>query len=61
MMTGNAGDFGPAALREKSWPLTVVVVGQAISGAWSLITGAISLKFFFELGLYRDWGNWTAS
>jgi hypothetical protein len=57
--TGNGGDSGPAALQGKSWPLTTLVVGQAISGVWSLVNGAVALKFFFGAGLYRDWGKWT--
>jgi hypothetical protein len=48
---------GGQAVRENSWPITVVVVGQTISGVWTAVIGARSLVFFLAMGGPASLGN----
>jgi hypothetical protein len=57
MTTANVEASGSQALQEKSWPITVLVVGQAISGAWAVVLGAWSLLLFLGLGGPDNLGN----
>jgi hypothetical protein len=56
-MPANADASGDRTVREKCWPITVLVVGQAISGVWAVAMGAWSLLLFFGLGGPDNLGN----
>jgi hypothetical protein len=63
MIPANADASGARAVQEKSWPLTILVVGQTISGGWAVVVGAWSLLLLFKLGgpetLENSSGEWS--
>ena len=63
MTLANADASGDRAVQEKSWPLTILVVGQTISGGWAVVAGAWSMLLFFKLDgpdiLENSSGEWS--